>query len=91
MECSLILWRTFPFALLWSIWKERNNRIFKGASSMQDLISMVFLRVAKWASIRKEFFNINVNDILFNYEECMSCGSRRRRREVYWLAPQSVR
>lgn len=50
--CGLILWRIFPFSHIWSIWKEKNNMIFRGVSFLVlDLTSVVFISVAKWASI----------------------------------------
>lgn len=33
MDVNLILWRIIPFAILWTIWKERIERIFKDTSS----------------------------------------------------------
>lgn len=48
-------------------------------SSLLDLISMVFLNIAKWASIRKEFHNQNVNDISLIWEAaCITCGLSKR-------------
>lgn len=39
-----IIWRLVPFAVLWSIWKERNDRIFRGvSSSLDELMSYVIL------------------------------------------------
>lgn len=52
---------------------------------MLNLISLN-LRIAKWALGRNEFANINVNDILFNWEACMSC-SPSKRRIVVWSPP----
>lgn len=53
---------------------------------MLNLISLVLFRIAKWALGRNEFANINVNDILFNREACMSC-SPSKRRIVVWSPP----
>lgn len=39
----------------------------------------VSLRVAKWALVRKEFENINMNDILFNWEVVFVFGKRKVR------------
>lgn len=39
-----------------------------------DLISVALLKIVKWVSIREEFHNLNVNDILFKWEACMTCG-----------------
>lgn len=42
-----------------TIWKEKNERIFRGPSpSVEPLISAASLRITNWTSIRKEFVNI---------------------------------
>ena len=56
-----------PFAILWSIWKGINDRIFQGAyASLLELIEVITLRVAKWALLRREFSNFSLNAILLN-------------------------
>lgn len=53
--CGGVLWKLVPFSILWSIWKERNDSIFKGASvSVDDLSFNVTRRITKWASLRSE-------------------------------------
>lgn len=45
-----------PFTILWSVWKERNNRVFRGSSTTkEDVLSLVYMRIAKCVSIRREF------------------------------------
>ena len=73
---------------MWSIWRNRNDRIFRGSSSLShELISRVALKITKWALVRKEYFNFNLNDILFNWEACMGCGLIKVRRSVPWSPP----
>ena len=63
--CGQILWSMILFSFLWSIWKERNDRIFRGYSlSTIDLISKITFRIAKWALVRKKFSNFTFNDII---------------------------
>lgn len=55
-----------------TIWKEKNERIFRGTSpSVEPLISVASLRITNWTSIRKEFVDINTSDIVFYCEACM--------------------
>ena len=62
--------------------------IFRGSSSLVvDLIEKVAFRIAKWASIRKEFTNINLNDIIYNWKACMGCLPFKERRFVPWSPP----
>lgn len=53
-------------------------------SSIETLLSVVNLRVAKWALGRKECANLKLNDILHNWEAWMECGLVTEKRMVYW-------
>ena len=51
-SCSAVLWRFIPFATVWSIWKEMNDRIFTGERmGFNDLLSVMSWRLAKWLSL----------------------------------------
>ena len=83
-----ILWRMLPFVILWSIWRERKDKIFKGDfSSLLVLINRISMRIAKWALIRKECSNFSLNDFLLNWEVCMGCRPSEVRRVVLWSPP----
>lgn len=85
LRCGRSLWRVVPFGISWSIWKERNNRIFRVTSSiLVDMISRVTFRIAKWSLIRKEFSNVNLDNILFNWEASMRYSWIKERRLVHW-------
>ena len=74
-----------PSAILWSIWKERNNKVFKGTfSSLTNLIDLITMRIARWALIRKEFSNSSIDDITVNWKTCMGCGPSKMRIYVHW-------
>lgn len=76
--------------VLWCIWIERNNEIFRGTlSSIETLVSVVNLRVMKWALARKECANLKLNDILRNWEACKECAQVREKRTVNRAPPQS--
>ena len=44
----------------------------RSSSSIEDLISKAEYRVARWISMMKEGGNIKLNDLIFNWEACMS-------------------
>lgn len=47
-SCDISMWRCI-FTIPWSIWKKRNDRIFKGISSLVDaFISAMVQRKATW-------------------------------------------
>lgn len=67
--CGRILLRLTFFSILWSIWKERNYRIFYGpSSSVAALIASITLRIATWALFRKDFSSFSFTDIFVNWE-----------------------
>lgn len=48
LGCVLVLWKIIPFAIMQSLWKERNARVFRGSLlSKEDVLSLLFLHVAK--------------------------------------------
>lgn len=65
--CGLILWRIISFSIMCSIWKERNERILRGKeSSWEDIVTTISLRIAKWASVRKECSDLRIDDLFHN-------------------------
>lgn len=53
-------------------------------SSTEAQISAIGLRVVKWALVRKEFGNgnINLNDNRYKWGACMRCGMHKEKRSV---------
>lgn len=74
-RCGLFLWRMVPSAILWSIWMERYNRIFR--ASLEAVLSIVTLRTAKRILARKEFPTLKYDDILYNWDTCIMSKLRR--------------
>lgn len=48
----------------------------------------VWLSVAKyWALTRKEVKDLKLDDVLSNWEACMSCGWEKERKVIHWFPP----
>ena len=76
------------YAILWSIWRKRNKRIFKSTSSLvEELIFKITITVAEWALVRKEFSNFSLNDVFVNWEAYMGCGPTKERMSILWSLP----
>ena len=62
---GIILWRIIRLSILWSIWEERNYRIFnRKESAQEDLLTIVLYRITQWTSARKEFLDIKIDHIM---------------------------
>lgn len=49
--CGKLMWKINPFSIPWSIWKERNNKMFSRIElTWESLVLVVALRILKWAS-----------------------------------------
>ena len=60
-----LLWLLVIHAVLWSLWKERNLRIFEDKEgTLANIIESVFYWVALWASLHKDLNQIPFKDWL---------------------------
>lgn len=63
------------------MWKERTNKVFKGVLLVvEDVVHLVFVRIAKWVSSKKEFDDLRVDWVLFNWEVSPSSGVSKARK-----------
>ena len=63
--------------------EEEEQHGFKGAlSPTANILVAISLRIAKWALVKKEFANISMNDIFFDWKACTACGVIKEKRVV---------
>lgn len=61
------VWATSFFVIVWSIWKERNGRIFKESkSSIPQVQELILLRLSWWIKGWGDQFPYNTNEVLIN-------------------------
>lgn len=62
------LWELSFFAVLWSIWKVRNDLIFRGAvPKWEDMGDIIKHRISHWFKAAHGSKNVSSNDILFSF------------------------
>lgn len=67
---------SFPLAVLWSIWKLRNECKFKHSNpSLVEVIELIKIRVAIWAKSSHNLAQFAVNDFIFNMNQIRFCIS----------------
>lgn len=44
-------------------------------------------RIAKWATVRKECSDLNIDDLLHNWGACMRMGLSKKKKSAAWCAP----
>lgn len=91
------VWSAVFFIILWTLWKERNQRIFTNqSSSIKIMKEMVLLRLGWWISGWKENFPYNPMDIMRN-PACLQWSSNLEiskanhigKNDVIWCPPAS--
>lgn len=54
-------------------------------ASLEDIVSLIFMHIAKWASSKVGFGCIRVQGILHNWEVSLLCGSPKVRTKRHWV------
>lgn len=62
-----MIWRYLPIVIIWSIWEERNRKIFLDKRKTTDqLLECIFIRLANWALEEPCFKEVKADDIIRN-------------------------
>ena len=62
-----IFWNVIPFAIVWSIWKERNSFKFEGTqSSWEEICEQIKTLAAMWAKNNPKLDRYSINDLVVN-------------------------
>ncbi|KAL7243429.1 hypothetical protein ACSBR1_015759 [Camellia fascicularis] len=65
-----MIWRAIPLALLWLIWKQRNDSIFSNAQvDLDGLCESIKVRIALWVKTSCPSFNYSVNDLVHKLQQ----------------------
>ncbi|XP_010258726.1 PREDICTED: uncharacterized protein LOC104598390 [Nelumbo nucifera] len=67
MKRGRIMWRGLRAAVCWSLWEERNARIFsKVEKSTEELRALILIRVVQWMKSLELFTDYTMDDMLRN-------------------------
>ncbi|KAL4194847.1 hypothetical protein AMTRI_Chr05g61560 [Amborella trichopoda] len=82
------IWKAAVAAIIWTIWNERNSRIFQGiATEGPTLFHKVTSLVTFWASNHRIFAGFPANTFLYNWKNIMLHGPRKAQRPHEWQPP----
>ncbi|CAL5440634.1 unnamed protein product [Camellia sinensis] len=70
----LAVWKTIPLAVLWSVWRSRNDCLFnKVQLEWNALEELIKARVALWVATSLKGFNYSVHDVIYNLKQICLC------------------
>ena len=78
--CGLLMSKCSSFAIIWSIWKEKNDRIFKGfQATVEGIVPLVTLYLSNWLLCKKQFPNLKLDNTARDWKaRMMSSPSKER-------------
>ena len=68
-KMTKLLWYLVIYAVLWTLWRERNQRVFEEKEeSLANIIELINYWVALWASVHKDLNQISFTDWLRGWD-----------------------
>ena len=72
-QCQNTFWGCLIHVICWAIWKERNKRIFEGASrSHLEVREMIVREVGSWLFVLEEFKGMSLSKFTRDWVECLA-------------------
>ncbi|XP_028053947.1 uncharacterized protein LOC114258241 [Camellia sinensis] len=69
-----VIWKIIPLAVLWSIWRQRNELIFSGTHvDLERLRELIKIRIALWFRASNPSFCYSVTDIVHKLQQVKFC------------------
>lgn len=70
-----VIWDCIPHAILWSLWKLRNEHIFQGKTIIwEDLVELIKIRIALWVRSKWDHKEYSVNDFIFRFRSILQAS-----------------
>lgn len=68
------LWSVIPYAIFWSIWKQRNDSVFNWVEpNFVALCETIEVRIALWVKFSVPPLNYTVHDLVHNLQQIRRC------------------
>ena len=64
------IWKVIPLAIMWSIWKLRNEVIFSGRQvGLDDFCDLIKARVAFWVKDHFKGCSYSIQEFIYNLQQ----------------------
>lgn len=82
------MWRCMRAAVCWTIWEERNSRIFTDKErSLEAMLEVIHIRVIHWLKTLALFAEFSVDELQRKWKEIAELVPMRKASNVCWIPP----